>query len=314
MPHSAQPLDSYHESFWTCCFPCLFRYGIAGLGRRRRTRILDSDLIHLLLQRVDGHPDGLWCLDLDFISVAYSTLHRRELLKKLRVKVKTGAISKRLQTLLRVATPDFEEVAAIVGEKQGISMAMTDPKVDPLIKDLLKLMHLTQMTVPQTDGARVKMRYRMRALQIWFGFPLIFFTLNPADVKHPFTFYYSTEGFFDKRLDLELPDADLTHVLQNINLGRIVAKDPVAAVKAFHQHLRLFFDLLLGCTWDPQKLHCDGIAAKGTPSLLSHILATFAVQEPQLRGSLHLHLLLHVCGFFSPQQAVPDSKTTCPCW
>ena len=50
------------------------------------------------------------------------------------------------------------------------------------------------MNVPCTDGYRTQMRYEMRALQAWFGFPALFFTLNPADVLHPFTLLFSTEG------------------------------------------------------------------------------------------------------------------------
>ena len=56
---------------------------------------------------------------------------------------------------------------------------------------------------------------------------------------------------------------------------------------------RFFFEVLLGCTWDPEKLPIDGVATTESPGLLSLILAFFGVQEPQMRGSLHLHLLLH---------------------
>ena len=82
-------------------------------------------------------------------------------------------------------------------------------RVDSLMKDLLRSMQLVQMNVPCTDGCRAKIRYQMRSLQIWPVMPLIFFTLNPADVKHPFTLLYSVEGVGLRRVGFPLGDADL---------------------------------------------------------------------------------------------------------
>ena len=72
-------------------------------------------------------------------------------------------------------------------------------------------------------------------------------------------------------------------------------------MKAFHRHVCCFFEILLGCTWDPEMLHIDGIAASGKLGVLTFLSAFFAAIEPQMRGSLHLHCLLHLLGFSSPQ-------------
>ena len=101
----------------------------------------------------------------------------------------------------------------------------------------------------------------MRSLQIWSGLPLLFFTLNPADVKHPFTLLYSSAASTWDSIRLPPCDDDVLAFLTQWRLSRLVAKDPVAAVKAFETHVRLFFEELLGCSCTPSTLHSDGIAA-----------------------------------------------------
>ena len=144
----------------------------------------------------------------------------------------------------------------------------------------------------------------MRSLQVWAGFPLVFFTLNPADVKHPFTLHLSVDGLRWQKLSFACNDDALLEALGSIILSRLVAADPVAAVKAVDLHVRSFFAHLLGCTIDPARLAKDGIASDGVGGLVGDIFAAFGAVEPQMRGSLHIHMLLHILGFFSPQMRV----------
>ena len=88
------------------------------------------------------------------------------------------------------------------------------------MKDLLRHMQLVQMTVPCTDGHRTKMRHQMRSLQVWAGLPLAFFTLNPADVKHPLTLYYSLDSLWLREILLPGVDSELQQLLSRQQLGR----------------------------------------------------------------------------------------------
>ena len=105
---------------------------------------------------------------------------------------------------------------------------------------------------------------------------------------------------------MKLPTSDLhlEELLRTTNLSSIVAKDPVAAVKAFDLHIRFFFEHLLGCTIDPAKLNSDGVAATGNTGVLGDVFAAYGAVEPQMRGSLHIHMLIHMLGFTSPQKLV----------
>ena len=141
----------------------------------------------------------------------------------------------------------------------------------------------------------------MRALQTWFGMPLLFFTLNPADVLHPLTFHHSVDGSSFLQSGLPLADDALLAVLRSHKLADIVAKDPVAATRAFHAHVLAFFAHLAGCTIDPAKLALDGVAAGDNEGIFGDCAAAFGSVEPQLRGSLHIHVHLHLYAFTHPQ-------------
>ena len=296
-------MDSYQAAYWPSCFPVLFPYGDACDGILRRTPLHDSQWVCSLLERVDRVEHGAWRLHLDFIAVCFSTMHRRQMLRSIRARVRSGGFQKDVAKLLKTTSVNWGAVADIIGDSGGLKEALLSEKVESDVKTLLRSMQLSQMKVPCTDGYRTKMRHQMRSLQVWAGLPLIFFTLNPADVKHPFTLLYSSTASSWESMQLPPCDRKLQDLLRSVNLGKIVAKDPVAAVKAFQAHVQLFFAELLGCACSPAQLHSDGIAAcTGAGGLLGDVMAAYGSVEPQMRGSLHMHMLLHILGFVTPQQ------------
>ena len=129
----------------------------------------------------------------------------------------------------------------------------------------------------------------------------IFCTLNPADVLHPFTLYFSNNGQSSQVFRLAALTPGLGHALRQSELARVVAEDPLAATRAFYQHVRHFAADLLCCTIDPRDLDADNLAATGCRGIFGPVAAFFGAVEPQLRGSLHIHILLYLHGFGSPQ-------------
>ena len=170
-------------------------------------------------------------------------------------------------------------------------------------------MEMVSATVPCTDAARRRMRQQLRSLQYWQGLPSVFLTLNPADTKHPFTLFFASGGE-----DTWVPvtsDEALDGVLQNINLAHSVAIDPVAVARAFHQHVQLFLTELLDCKPLSKDTFPDGLATCTHGGILGAVAAFFGVTEPQMRGSLHLRMLLHC--ILSPlrQLLLPSFKMHC---
>lgn len=181
----------------------------------------------------------------------------------------------------------------------SVSDALRSADVADGMKAILRYLQLVQGQIPGTDAARRLMRGQLQSMIQYFGYPLLFVTLNPADVLHPFTWRCSLSA--DR---VPLPgtslDPHLLEILQNINLWQTVAQDPTAAVQAFHMHVAAFMQTLLDvCTSSP-NLHADGIASTNGRGIFGPLSAAFGSIEPQQRGSLHIHFLLFCYSFRTP--------------
>ena len=141
--------------------------------------------------------------------------------------------------------------------------------------------------------------------------PLCFLTLNPADVLHPYTWKFALSTDLHV-LDPARLDSSLRLALQDVNLWRIVAQDPAAAVQAFHLHVRLFLEILLDVNASATHLEPDGIASSTVRGILTPLSGAFGSIEPQQRGSLHIHFLLFCYGFHSPQTLLRRFATQLP--
>ena len=168
------------------------------------------------------------------------------------------------------------------------------------MKSMLQLLQSCQGSVPCTDSARRLMRHKLVSMTYWFGMPLLFVTLNPADVLHPFT-WRSHLGTASIPVPSAGLDPFLAAALQSANLWRIVAKDPTAAVQAFHTHVNTFLSDLLDVNTSADALHPDGIASQRARGIFKPLSAAFGAIEPQQRGSLHIHFVLFCHAFCSPR-------------
>ena len=179
------------------------------------------------------------------------------------------------------------------------------------MRRILLLLQTTQGTVPCTDAARALMRKRLRSMSYYFGLPLLFVTLNPADVLHPYTWRHSLASSSEPVPACAL-DSHLRATLQSANLWRLVAQDPTAAVEAFHLHVRTFLRDLLDAATSPDNLPPDGVASLSGRGVFDPLLASFGSIEPQQRGSLHIHFVLWLAGFQSPQDLVRRFRDSLP--
>ena len=193
LPHGPIALDSYCSSFWSFCFPTLYPYGdgVRGDGAQHWTSLFDKPWAKFLLTREDRPHDQSWIVNMEFIAVLFSTIHRRELLRAVRVKVNSASFQSTVHMLFSLKAMDWDSVADTIGEHGSIDSALRSANVRVGMKRLLRSMRLVQARIPCTDGSRHRMQGLMRSLQYWSGFPALFLTLNPADTHHPLTLHFS---------------------------------------------------------------------------------------------------------------------------
>ena len=297
VPHGSTPLSAFHPAYWTLCFPHLFPFGEPTEHVPRRVRLLDSFWVRSLVLRADRSSFS-WRLDHSFLAVAFNVLHRRALMRAVRAKIRSPGFSATLNDVRALRAIDFRRVLDVVGEHGGVPQALRHHGVTAAMKNILGMLRIVSGSVPCTDAARTNMRHELTALQLFFGFPTLFVTFNPCDTRHPFTcFFHLPQTHGSTQALPELDDA-LFQCLRQVNLAQIVASDPAAAAAAFHLHVTLFLRVLLGADFAVTQ------SAFTTEGLLGDVLAFYGVTEPQNRGSLHLHLLVHLAGFTSPQALI----------
>ena len=185
------------------------------------------------------------------------------------------------------------------------------PNIPQHLKSILRTMRLVTRSVPCTDGYRDTMRYQVQALQMWLGAPALFVTVNPADTKHPFTLRFASGHHWEGLTSALEPDTALHQILSRINLMHLVAADPIAVSNAFHKHICLFIEQILGCSCSDAIPHPDGLPSNGHGPF-GAVSGYYGIVEPQLRGSLHLHLLLHLYGFTTAKALLQRFRDALP--
>jgi hypothetical protein len=122
------------------------------------------------------------------------------------------------------------------------------------------------------------MRNELWSLMAYTSAPFWYFTISPADIKHPICLYYAdSKQTFNPFL--RVPD----------DRFRLIANNPVAGARFFHFMVQMFIKHILGINSGHKGLYGDTSAYYGTV-------------EQQGRLSLHLHMLLWIKGAVTPEE------------
>ena len=126
VPHGNEPLSSFDVSYWSLCFPHLFPYGDGAPTSPRAVYLPQRKWARHLLLRADRSGECFaWALDLDFIAVLFSNLHRQAVFGAVEAKVSAPSFSRHLQPFQHLAHTDFASVAAVLSTAGGVSQALS---------------------------------------------------------------------------------------------------------------------------------------------------------------------------------------------
>ena len=136
VPHSSVPLSSYDPSYWPLCHPLHFPYGIGGHGASRIAALSDETWCRHLLLRGDRGDDTAWCRSLPLVAVLFSTLHRRRLLRAIRVRLSSPSGSGTVRKLEALRSADFMQVYNLLGTEGASNRISTgDARASPSSSD-----------------------------------------------------------------------------------------------------------------------------------------------------------------------------------
>lgn len=269
-PKGLSPADD--KNYWERAFPVLFPYGRGGFEQIRQTKVSLTNHVRWALQYCDHrfrcHPT--------FSFVAFGILQRREAL--LSAKIQMNRVDfKREAALLQSVTQERMKRAA---EEEANGQMISDVG----IKALRKHVHAVAGRVTATDASRIKLRSMMWSLSYMISPPNLWITINPDDIDDPIVQILAGENFDLDRFD---PDPELNKTKRSLN----VAGDPYAAAQYFNLIVRAVLEHLFGIKLTPNSGRL--VAKRG---IFGKIKAYFGIVESQGRGTLHLHLLLWLCG------------------
>jgi len=307
--HTGSMLSFFDPLFFQKSFPVLFPlYDCGELEPQRKAHgnaaLQGSRWSKCLLKRWRG---SRWRLDLEFMAVCFNVFLRRSQMTSLAITYRKPWFTSWTDKINSVKASDVRALAQIAEEHQSIKSIMRSDDVAESVKFLLHKMQLVQRYVPYTDAFRQSMRNRFTAMRIWGGSSTIFWTINPADVKHEMTLTFSCGDVAESyKYNLDWHDAEkndfLDNTLPDLAFHEIVATDPVAAVSFYDKFLELMLIHLFNMTTKPKHLHPDGVAGHEAGGIAGVLASYIGMTEPQARESLHFHFLTTAVGLENPER------------
>lgn len=272
--HDDKPQSIYHNpQLYPMMFPCLFPYGLGGIGGFNSDALDMSDMMHK--RRLLMYHDKRFQMDAYFPLVAFN----HEQIKK----STTGGylLTERrnfddvADRLMNIDTGVLEDLSKRLTRGDRVKPETPEEKACyALISDLDHVAGHVQGSVT----SKKYMRNEIWSLISYLGAPSWFITFAPADNRHPIALYFAdTKETFSPQI---LTDKQC----YSLNSG-----NAVAGARFFHFMVQMFIKHVLGVNEDH-------------PGLYGNTSAYYGTVEQQGRLTLHLHLLLWIINSLTPQE------------
>jgi hypothetical protein len=279
-PSGNTPLStSKNPRIFAWLWPTLFPYGV-GMIDNNNVRLSSDFPFHQVdtsthVQQLLALKDNRFQVHKSFIFVISNIIQRRQSSFKARLATNRSW---------------FPVVQSLMQKIDAQSMNMYQAKLDnnPFAKPetegemaavkVMRYISYVSDHIPGSVGDVNTMKQQIHSKIICEGLPHIFATVNPADSHNPIA-----QVLAGRDINLDT----IFHALDGMNKepsirARTLAENPVAGAEFFHLMITKFLDIILGV----KRVSKIGILGK--------VKGWYAVVEAQIRGSLHLHLLIWI--------------------
>jgi hypothetical protein len=293
--HDKYPVSTVaNPRYWVDSFPWLFPFGCGGAEDDTRPTKLT---VEQWAQHLLNLEDPRFREDPAFIYVVYSMLKTRARTGMTRILYKKIWGKKDVAVINAPTLDDFKEALEHLDKKKPNTVGPRSPQVQRCI-DLLRRIKLVGSHVRGTVFDRLACRDKMMGMITELGLPSLFITLNPSDIHNPVLSFWRRcqdgQPFdLDELLPADFPSSD--------KRKGYVAQDPVSAALYFDSVIKSFLSAFLGYDYPKGQL-CGETIFTGKDS--TGLKGFFGVVETQGRGSLHLHILVWLHGFPSPNELI----------
>ena len=196
--------------------------------------------------------------------VCFDILRREQTMSKVTVRTKRKTWVKTSRLLESLTSEDLARAA----KEEEIHHQITNPAVMELLKSLSQIGDATS----GSDERKSHMLTELKSSSIYYGFPVIYLTINPADRHSPLALLYS-----GVKIDVNnfMPDNySYTERVQTL------LQNPLAVVEYFHNMIRAIIDGVLKRGMFGELMHYYGIIeyqGRFTPHI--HMAVSFFAKE-----------------------------------
>ena len=156
------------------------------------------------------------------------------------------------------------------------------------MNDVLQSMDVALRGVEGSESERDVFRFKFVALHLWSGSSLLFWTLNPHDIKNPLLLVFlGNQGVQVERISLDWDDDEMAAYYERVKKGNrhvlheLATQYPAAAARCVHwtfdQVLQVLFNCAPAGNVKPDEMHTDGIAAHSEPGLANYLFSYLGI-------------------------------------
>lgn len=261
-------------------FPVLFPYGLGGFEVDREQAVSYEQHSRWALL----YDDKRFRVDLQFVFQVFGVQMKWQVFTHTCVQIKRSSYKKHAAAIAQLTAVDFAKAS----EEEANHVHFSNPTVQ------LFRGHLTALrsSVMGTDESRRAIRAQIWGCTLVNGPPALWITINPSDIHDPIAQFLVGE---DIDLDNFLPDLGPDRQTRAYN----IAEDPFAACEFFHTVVASMLEHLFGISGGN---HTGRSHVKRRPGVLGTVQAYNGTVEAQMRGMLHLHLMVWLAGAPTSQE------------
>jgi Helitron helicase-like domain at N-terminus len=255
------------------CFPELMPYAKGGASLDRPVPVSYEAHADWAMQ----YEDGRFAKHLQYMFQVFGVMQKRQVASSASLQISRRDFIRNEQAIRSLKPADLLIAAGEEHRKVPFS--------NPAVRSLRKHVSAIRAKVMGTDESRIKIRGQIWSTIVLQGPPSLWITINPSDTNDPIAQVLAgAEIDLDKFQRNSGPNSE--------SRSRRIAADPHAASEFFHLIIKVVLEELFGLTGHTahqnRKVRQEGI--------FGWVASYIGTVEAQGRGTLHLHMVLWLCG------------------
>jgi hypothetical protein len=272
-------LKDYRAEFWSAVFPDLFPFGTGVLPvktNKRKAKLSKEEYASHLMSLADPR----FRQHTVFPFVLFDALQRQRVFESAQISFNAKQLDDFYDCLQFLTPQAMQQIAhdletAERNDGYASFASVKDADQREVLQRVFNTQRVLSKQLPLTDNARLGQRFEINALQIKYGQPDLFVTVNPGDFNAPLCLSYCG---LDLRPALNGKTWDQ---LPSVKVRRLLAvQNPVACAQYSHALMEAFLSALVGFgSSDDSQLGIFG----------EKVVSYHFNSEEQARGTLHWH-------------------------